>query len=78
MARLNGLKIPGKKSSMCEVEFSCSLPPSNNKPDWNYAPKLKKIQQLHLGSYQFELTEDVDFAEQFNENGYSNRKITPT
>lgn len=77
MARLNGLKIPGKKSSMCEVEFSCSLPPSNNKPNWNYAPKLKKNTTIASGSYQFELTEDVDFAEQFNENGYSNRKITP-
>ena len=26
MARSNGLKVPGPKAGMCEVEFSCILP----------------------------------------------------
>ena len=42
-ARANGLKIPGRKSSICEIEVSCTLPTNSTNialPDWNYAPIL--------------------------------------
>ena len=80
MARTNGLKIPGRKASSCEVEFSCELPvnPSNmSTADWTYAPILQKTSIVSAGNYNFELTENIDFGQQFNENGYSNRKTTP-
>lgn len=79
-ARANGLKIPGKKSSICEVEISCVLPTSSegiHLPDWNYAPILQGTSIVSAGDYNYQLTEDVNFAEQFNQNGFSNRKMTP-
>lgn len=81
MARTNGLKIPGRKASTCEVEISCELPVSPTNiaiPDWRYAPILQKTSIVSAGAYNFELTENINFAEQFNGDGYSNRKITPS
>ena len=81
MARTNGLKIPGQKSSICEVEFSCELPTNRENiaiPDWNYAPILQQTSIVSAGNYNFQLTEDVNFGEQFNSDGYSNRKIVPS
>lgn len=78
-ARANGLKIPGKKSSICEVEISCVLPTSSDGihlPDWNYAPILQSTSIVSAGDYNYQLTEDVNFAEQFNKDGFSNRKMT--
>lgn len=75
MARLNGIKVPGSKASMVEVELSCQLPVNQNKPNWDCAPVLKKDTQVGSGPYVFELDEDVDFGEQFNKDGFSNRKF---
>ena len=81
MARTNGLKIPGRKSSICEVELSCVLPTDATdiaQPDWNYAPIMQRTSIVSSGNYNYQLTEDVNFAEQFNSDGYSNRKIVPS
>lgn len=80
IARTNGLKIPGKKAAMCEVEISCNLPvdPLNiASPDWDYAPILRRSTTVSNGNMTFELSEDVNFAEQFNNNAYSNRRFSP-
>ena len=79
-ARMNGVKVPGPKSSICEVELSCTLEVDNtdiSKPNWNQAPMLKRGGVVGNSSYTFELSEDVNFGEQFNNDGYSNRKFTP-
>lgn len=80
MARTNGLKIPSQKASICEVELSCVLPTSSEniaQPDWNYAPIMQSTSIVSAGNYNYQLTEDVNFAEQFNSDGYSNRKFVP-
>lgn len=86
LARSNGLKIPGKKAAICEVELSCNLPLNSQEPendgnlrlaDENYAPIIKKGTLFSTGLTMFELDEDVDFKEQFDSNGISNRTITP-
>ena len=77
-ARANGLKIPGRKSSICEIEVSCTLPTDATNihlPDWNYAPILQSTSIVSAGNYNFQLTEDINFAEQFNKDGFSNRKM---
>ena len=79
-ARLNGIRIPGPKASMCEVELSCTLPLSDNnisQPDWRVAPTVKMGSTVGNNKYQFELAEDVNFREQFNMDGISNRKFKP-
>lgn len=80
LARVNGVKVPGPKVAMCEVEFSCRLPINPKDiamPDWDYAPTIKRDSKVSAGSCVFELTEDVNFAEQFNSDGFSNRKFEP-
>lgn len=80
LARTNGFKVPGKKASICEVEVSCVLPTQSTNialPDWNYAPILQRTSIVSAGNNNFQLTEDVNFNEQFNSDGYSNRKIVP-
>ena len=81
MARSNGYKVPGAKCAMCEIELSCVLPTKSDdisKPDLAYAPIIQRTSVVAAGNYSFELTEDVNFAEQFNSEGFSNRKIVPS
>lgn len=86
MARNNGFKIPGPKPSVAEVELSCELPvytSKNNKnsslgmPNYAYAPIFKKGTSFTNGTQIFELVDNVDFSEQFNADGYSDRKVVP-
>lgn len=80
IARNNSIKIPGKKAALCEVELSCTLPISQDNismPEWNLAPIVKRTTTVSNGTYNFELSEDVNFAEQFNSDGYSNRIFSP-
>jgi hypothetical protein len=85
LARNNGFKIPGPKASMAEVTFTCELPVNPKRgssselssPDFSYAPCIKRGTKVSSGNQIFELLYDVNFNEQFNENGVSNRTIIP-
>lgn len=77
MARNCGVKIPGPKGAMAEVRMSVVLPIDSNKPNYSYAPIIKRGTRFASASQEFELLSDVDFAEQFDENGISNRTISP-
>lgn len=80
-AQTNGVKVCGSKASSCEVRFSCVLPAASatnlSSPDWDYAPVIKRGAVVACGSYSYELQEDVNFKEQFNSEGFSNRTFTP-
>lgn len=81
VARANGVKIPGPKCSVCEVELSVYIPvtygENNSSPNWNYAPLIKRGSCVGNMKYIFEIMEDVDFASQFNADGVSNRTFSP-
>lgn len=87
IARTQGVKVPGKKAAVVEVELSCILPLDTRQADdtdgnqrladERYAPYVKRGSLFSTGIYTFELMEDVDFSKQFNGDGVSNRKITP-
>lgn len=83
LARSNGLKIPGQKAAIVEVELSCEIPLEGDDDgrlstaDENYCPYIRRGTLFSNGSVTFELDEDVDFKEQFNHEGYSNRQIIP-
>lgn len=86
IARSNGLKVPGPKASIAEEKFSCILPVATSTandestvgmPNWAYAPVIKRGTKVVAGSQSFEVLEDVDFKEQFDGNGVSNRNIIP-
>ena len=77
MARNCGLKIPGPKGSMAEMRLTVVLPVKDNFPDYTQAPVIKRGSMFASASQKFELLTDVDFAEQFDENGYSDRTVVP-
>lgn len=81
LARTNGVKIPYKKAAIVEVELSCEIPVYNGEnigaADERYCPYIKRGTLFSNGSETFELINDVDFKEQFDENGISNRQIIP-
>ena len=86
IARSNGLRIPYKKAALVEIELSCRLPlydssnesyGSLSEADERYAPYVKRGTQFSNGTTTFELVSDIDFKEQFNEDGISNRQIIP-
>ena len=79
IARTQGVKVPGRKAAAVEVELSCEIPlrsPSSTDQygnqrlaDERYAPLVKRGTLFSTGVYTFELMEDLNFAEQFNNNG---------
>ena len=82
LARNNGFKIPGPKGAMAEVVFTCKVPIGQtndvnvgNVTGSSNFPKIKRGTKLASGSQVFELVDDVDFNEQFDNNGVSNRTI---
>ena len=84
VAKLNGIKIPGPKASMCEIAISCNLPAGDTTetgeidgPNWAYAPIIKRSTIVSAGDVNFQLDEDVDFSQQFNSDAYSNRTYAP-
>ncbi len=85
IARTNGLKITGRKSALCEIELSCVVPlkDTNGREgdlkeiDTNYCPIVKRGSLFSSGTVTFELMNDINFSEQFNQDGQSDRKIEP-
>lgn len=81
IARSNGLKVPGPKAGMCEVKFSCTLPVGNDgdnsQPKWSVAPVIQRNCVIGTGNLSYTIDENVDFREQFNYDGFSNRSYSP-
>ena len=85
LARSNGLKVPGPKAGICEVQFSCILPAGYNEggridisqPNWNAAPIIQRNCVVGAGNLSYTIDENVDFSEQFNSNAFSNRSYYP-
>ena len=80
------MHITGKKCALCEIELSCVVPPKGLKPDdtsstrfidTDYCPIVRKGSMFSSGTVTFELMNDLNFADQFNSDGMSDRKIVP-
>ena len=72
IARNCGVKIPGPKGAMAEVRLTAVLPQEDG-----FGPIIKRGTKFSSGSQQFELLDDVDFDDQFDVNGNSDRTIIP-
>lgn len=80
IARNKSLRIPGPKSAIVEVELSCDIPLDGtdlSKADDSFCPYIRRGTLFSTGLVTFELSEDVDFSQQFNSNGMSDRQIIP-
>lgn len=85
IARTNGLRIPYKKAALVEIELSCRLPlfergdngDGDMMADESYCPYVKRGTLFSNGTTTFELVHNINFKEQFNEDGLSDRQIIP-
>ena len=74
IARTYGLKIPGQRPSVALVEFSITVPVFGDKEDIRYCGILRRGSQVQGAGQIFELINDVDFASDYNAEGYPNKK----
>ena len=87
ISRTNGLKIGGPKCAIVEIELSCKIPMNTSAvdnsgntlamADESYCPYVRRGTLVSDGMNTFELIEDVDFKNQFDSNGISNRVWYP-
>ena len=77
MARTYGLKVPGKRPSVCIVDFSCTVPTLSDSIDLRYAPLIRQGAQVNGAGKVFEAMDDIDFTSPFTTGGIPNRLIEP-
>ena len=62
MARTYGLKVPGKRPSVCIVDFTCVVPTLGSGFDVRYAPIIRQGSQVTGAGKVFEAQDDIDFS----------------
>jgi hypothetical protein len=77
IARTYGLKIPGQRPSVALIEFSITVPVFGDKEDIRYCGILRRGSQVQGAGQIFELINDVDFASEYNAEGFPNKKKIP-
>lgn len=77
IARTYGLKIPGQRPSVALVEFSITVPVFGDKEDIRYCGILRRGSQVQGAGQIFELINDIDFASDYNAEGFPNKKKIP-
>lgn len=78
IARTYGLKIPGYRPSVAVVDISITVPPLGDAEDFRYLGILRAGSQFNGGGTSFETVYDIDFATQYNQEGFVNRTKIPT
>jgi hypothetical protein len=78
IARTYGLKIPGYRPSVAVVDISIVVPPFGDSEDYRYLGILRAGSQFNGGGTTFETVYDIDFATQYNQEGFVNRTKIPT
>ena len=78
IARTYGLKIPGYRPSVAVVNISITVPPLGDAEDFRYLGILRAGSQFNGGGNTFETIYDIDFTNQYNQEGEVNRTKVPT
>ena len=78
IARTYGLKIPGYRPSVAVVNISITVPPLGDAEDFRYLGILRAGSQFNGGGNSFETVYDIDFTNQYNQEGEVNRTKVPT
>jgi len=77
MAKTFGFKVPGVRPALTVVDITVEVPTTANGPDYTYAPILRPGLQIRGGGQTFETVYDVDFSNDYSEEGIPNRTIQP-
>jgi hypothetical protein len=78
IARTYGLKIPGYRPSVALVDISITVPPLGDSEDVRYLGILRAGAQFNGGGSTFETLYEIDFSNQYNQEGFINRTKVPT
>jgi|TARA_B110000503_G_scaffold37153_1_gene60740 hypothetical protein len=77
IARTYGLKIPGNRPSVSLCNFSITVPAFGDQEDSRYLGILRAGSQVIGAGQVFENQNDINFATQYNSEGYPNRTKIP-
>lgn len=77
MAKTFGYKIPGVRAAITLADITIDVPTTANGPDYSYTPIIRAGMQIKGGGQTFETTNDINFSEDFSEDGVANRTIIP-
>jgi hypothetical protein len=77
IAKNKGVKIPNKKPSITLIDIEAIVPAQNDTFNVSYLPIIKQGTLFTNGNTNFELLYDVDFNNEFSNNGIPNRTIIP-
>ncbi len=77
MAKTLGYKVPGVRPALCIADIIVEVPVTADGPDPNYTPVLRSGMQVKGAGQVFETINEVDFNQDFSEDGVSNRIIDP-
>lgn len=77
MAKTFGFKVPGVRPAITIVDIIVDVPTTAMGPDYSYAPVIRPGMQIRGGGQTFETIYDVDFSNDFSDNGDANRTIQP-
>lgn len=77
MADTFGYKVPGVRASSTVADISIEVPTTDEGPDESYLPLYRAGVQIRGGGQTFEAVNDIDFSNDYSEDGVMNRKIIP-
>ncbi len=77
MAKTFGYKIPGTRPAVTIVDIMIEVPTTSDGPDTTYLPVYRAGMQFQGAGQIFETTYDVDFSNDYSEEGIANRTIEP-
>jgi len=77
MAKTFGYSVPGVRASSTIADISLELPATADGPDYTYAPILRPGLRVKGGGQSFETQYQIDFTNDYSENGKANRIIEP-
>jgi len=72
-----GYKVPGVRPGLSVADISIDVPPTADGPDPNYLPIYRPGMQIKGSGQVFETIYDIDFSNDFSEEGVPNRKVIP-
>jgi len=76
-AKTFGFKIPGVRPAITVADISIDVPTTATGPDEAYLPIFRSGVKIKGAGQTFETTEEIDFSNDFSEEGIENRKIEP-
>jgi len=77
MADTFGYMVPGVRASSTVADISIEVPATDEGPNETYLPLYRTGVQIRGGGQTFETVDEIDFSNDYSEQGTLNRKIIP-